>query len=175
MNGLHRLQPFAEAAAVKVHAGVERRPDGLCLRYLISGELSALSIPPRKTAPSRQDRLWETTCLECFFGRRDHPEYWEVNLSPNGDWNVFTLNNYRQGMCRETAIAKLAVTVTTTADTIALAVLLPTTGLFEQEDSLRAGLCGVLQERSGQQSYWALSHPAAQPDFHDRRGFVLAL
>ena len=174
MNGLQPLLPFAGAAPVTVHAGVERRTDGLCLRYLLGGELSLLSIPPLKAAPSRQDRLWETTCLECFFGLRDRPGYWEVNLSPTGDWNVYTLSKYRQGMREETTITELAVTVTATADTIALAALLPTTGLFGKEDPLRAGLCGVLQEQSGRKSFWALAHPATQPDFHDQRGFVLA-
>ena len=32
-----------------------------------------------------------------------------------------------------------------------------------------------LTATDGTLSYWALGHPAARPDFHDRRGFLLRL
>lgn len=131
MNTLSPLQPFAEApAAVTVHAGVERHPDGLCLRYLLAGNLSALLLPPLQVAPSRKERLWESTCLECFFSRPDQAGYWEVNISPAGDWNVYGFSDYRQGMHEETAIDGVTVTVNDTVDTIAVTVALPTAGLF---------------------------------------------
>ena len=175
MNGLRQLHPFAEAPPVTVRAGAECRPEGLFLRYLLGGELSSLFLPPRGDAPSRQDKLWETTCLECFFGLRDLPGYWEVNLSPTGDWNVYAFTDYRQGMRMETAIGALAITTTASSDTLAITVLLPTAKLFGPDETIQAGLCAVLQERSGQKSFWALTHPAAQPDFHARQGLVLEL
>jgi hypothetical protein len=33
----------------------------------------------------------------------------------------------------------------------------------------------VLQEPSSRLSYWALNHPAEEPDFHDRRGWMVRL
>ncbi|MDH4320876.1 MAG: DOMON-like domain-containing protein [Desulfobulbaceae bacterium] len=169
------LHPFAEAPAVTLRAGIERRPDGLFLSYLLAGDLAALLIPPASDMPSRLDRLWETTCLECFFGEPGRPGYREINLSPTGDWNLYAFDDYRQGMREEPAVKELAVTVTTTADTVAVSVLLPTAGLLPAAGTIEAGLCAVLQEQSGRRSFWALTHPAAQPDFHDRRGFVLHL
>lgn len=176
MNTLSPLQPFAEApAAVTVHAGVERHPDGLCLRYLLAGNLSALLLPPLQVAPSRKERLWESTCLECFFSRPDQAGYWEVNISPAGDWNVYGFSDYRQGMHEETAIDGVTVTVNDTVDTIAVTVALPTAGLFTGEAPLKAGLCVVLEEHSGRQSFWALAHPLGRPDFHHRCGLMLSL
>ncbi len=175
MNALHELHPFSKPPAVEVRGGVDRRGDGLYLQYLLGGELSTLTMPTAGDAPSRRDRLWETTCLECFFGRRDHPGYWEVNLSPHGEWNVYAFSAYRHGMIEETTIENLAVTVTVTSNALALSVLVPTSAMFNHQDALQVGLCAVLQEQSGVQSFWALAHPGKQPDFHDRRGFMLDL
>ena len=174
MSELHPLRPFAGVPALTIHAGITRCPEGLSLRYILSGDLSSLSIPSRRDAPARRDRLWENTCFECFFSGQDQPGYREINISPSGDWNVYAFNDYRQGMRPEKAIQEVTVTVTTT-DTISVAVFLPTAGIISPGTPLKVGLCGVLREQSGQQSYWALTHPAAQPDFHDRQGFVLDL
>ncbi len=175
MSAWQPLRPFAEAPAVTVRAAIERRPNELCLRYLLAGDLAALIIPPVRDMPSRRDRLWEYTCLECFFGQPGRPGYREINLSPAGDWNLYAFDDYRQGMREEAAVQELAVTVTTTGDTVALSALLPAAELLPASGAIEAGLCAVLQEQSGRKSYWALRHPAAQPDFHDRRGFVLNL
>jgi len=35
------------------------------------------------------------------------------------------------------------------------------------------GLTMVLEEADGNLSYWALSHPGDQADFHDRRSFLI--
>ncbi len=38
---------------------------------------------------------------------RNSTKYWEFNLSPAGDWNVYRFTDYRQGMEEETAISSL--------------------------------------------------------------------
>jgi hypothetical protein len=38
---------------------------------------------------------------------------------------------------------------------------------------LRAGAAAVIEEKNGRLTHWALAHPAEQPDFHHRLGFVL--
>jgi hypothetical protein len=40
---------------------------------------------------------------------------------------------------------------------------------------LEVGISAVVEATDGSLSHWALVHPAARPDFHDRRGFVLRL
>jgi len=46
-------------------------------------------------------------CFECFIGQKTAAEYWEVNLAPNGDWNVYHFDGYRTGMVEETALRRL--------------------------------------------------------------------
>ena len=37
------------------------------------------------------------------------------------------------------------------------------------------GLTAVVENKDGSHRYWALRHPAGQPDFHHRDGFAFAL
>jgi hypothetical protein len=39
----------------------------------------------------------------------------------------------------------------------------------------RLGLSAVIEDRSGQKSYWALAHPPGRPDFHHEDCFALEL
>lgn len=48
-------------------------------------------------------------------------------------------------------------------------------GIVKPADVLEVGMCCVLEHRNGEKSYWALSHPGQQPDFHHPDGFVLEL
>jgi hypothetical protein len=38
---------------------------------------------------------------------------------------------------------------------------------------LHIALAAVVEDRSGALSYWALRHPAGEPDFHHRDNFIL--
>ncbi|NJM95457.1 MAG: hypothetical protein HC792_04035 [Acaryochloridaceae cyanobacterium CSU_5_19] len=44
-------------------------------------------------------------------GLADSEAYWEVNLSPRGDWNIYHLQGYRQGLQAEMAIKTLPLVV----------------------------------------------------------------
>ncbi|HTO59214.1 MAG TPA: hypothetical protein VMJ74_15545 [Pseudomonadales bacterium] len=41
--------------------------------------------------------------------------------------------------------------------------------------TLHVGLSAVVEDARGGLSYWALHHPSARPDFHDRDSFVLSV
>jgi hypothetical protein len=34
------------------------------------------------------------------------------------------------------------------------------------------GITAVIETRDRERSYWALTHTATRPDFHDARGFI---
>ena len=95
------LKPFpgeATPAGVTIGGSIARRAAALSVRYEVRGDLSKVSIPTAAEAPRRRDRLWEETCLELFLGTEDSDRYWEFNLSPSGNWNVYRFTRYREGM-----------------------------------------------------------------------------
>ncbi|MDR0274459.1 MAG: hypothetical protein LBI48_03790, partial [Burkholderiaceae bacterium] len=61
------------------------------------------------------------------------------------------------------------------AQMLTLEALLPLSALPTFSGPLRLGLAAVIETADGALSYWALSHPAARPDFHQRAGWTLRL
>jgi hypothetical protein len=147
----------------------------LSVRCEVRGDLSKVSIPLAAEAPRRQDRLWEETCLELFLGTTDSAEYWEVNLSPSGHWNVYRFDKYREGMREEPAFASLPFAVRIGPDALELSIELDGGKILPAGKDLAASVAAVIGATDGGKSHWALVHPASRPDFHRREGFALTL
>lgn len=139
----------------------------------------SVRIPPPKP-PAAADDLWRTTCCELFVGCDDVPAYREFNFSPSGEWAIYDFVAYRKrnshaGMVQSGAMPAIVFSETSEAWTLTAtlpAVLLQ--GFTGKEGrELRFSLTCVLEANDGELSYWALAHPQAKPDFHDRGGFIL--
>ncbi len=167
--------PAPAAAAFTLTGTLTRSAAGLTLRYDLRGPLAELVIPAPAAAPARRFGLWEATCLECFLGVPGSPAYWELNLSPAGHWHLFRFASYRHGMEDEEAVAALPLRRQQTSARLILEVALPLATLVSPDRPLEAAPTAVLQHRDGSLTYWALTHPGPQPDFHRRDGFLLHL
>jgi hypothetical protein len=143
------------------------------LSYHLHGDLAQVLFPTAVEIPVRQFALWEATCLEFFLAPSGQAEYWEFNLSPNGNWQVFHLDGYRQGLRDEAAINYLPFTVQQTSDSLKLTLSIDLTALVAPDTSLEMGITAVIQAKDGDYSYWALKHPGAAADFHLRDSFTI--
>jgi hypothetical protein len=190
----HQLIPFGncgpEGVAVEAQASVVREEQLLQLRYRVRGS-GGLVLPGRTAVAERRDGLWENTCLEAFLapgaapGRPDAAEtegYWEFNLAPSGDWNVYRLEGYRQGLAPESFYDNQPLAITlgegqsdAGADTLELSLCCPMPPALAAAAQLKVGLTAVIETRSGEISYWALHHPGAEADFHQHGGWTLRL
>ncbi len=173
-----RLQPFRPdpALAGLVLAGSYSLEQGyLRIHYRLSGNLEALQIPLPCPTPQRRDALWQTTCFEAFVGVAGSEDYWELNLSPAGHWNLYRLDGYRSGLRPEPTCSALVVTRQEEVDALSLNVELNLSNLVPAETALELSLTAVLQQRDGLCSYWALHHAGSEPDFHRRDSFIAAL
>ncbi len=172
------LLPFEAqggAERFRLSGTVQRRDGVLHLRYALEGPLDQLLLPHPEPEPSRRDGLWEHTCLEAFLAPAADPEaYWELNVSPSGDWNLYRLQGYRLGLEPEPAAAAPSLESHLSA----------ADGLFDVRCSLPAplaeaplqlGVTAVLEHRIGRLSYWALHHPGPEADFHRRDAFLLRI
>lgn len=172
------LRPFeggSAAPALQLGGEVGREGRRLLLRLRLGGAIGAVHLPAPVAAPSRQDGLWATTCFECFWAVEGERAYWELNLSPAGHWNLYRLEDYRDGLRPEPGYDQPPHRVLRDAGelTLHLDLLLPE-GL-DAAVPLQVGITSVIEERSGRLSYWALAHPGAEPDFHRREAFLLRL
>ena len=172
------LQPFTplqDPPDLRMTVHVCRRSNALAISYLISGPMGEIIVPAPADTPLRRTGLWEETCLECFLAAKDAPRYWEVNLSPSGHWNVYRFSAYREGMQEESAFTSLPFRVDRGKDSFLLDVDLPLDGIISPKTPPEAGISAVIKLRSGQMTYWALSHPGQKPDFHRPESFIAQL
>ena len=156
-------------APIEISATVARPSPGvLTLDYTVTGTLNDLLIPA-PAEPSRTDGLWRHTCFEAFVRFGAGEGYAEFNFSPSGDWAAYGFSGYREGMT-PLDIGAPAIEVRYDGGGLELKVRLELTSALSA--GARLGLSAVIEDRGGGLSYWALAHPATQPDFHHRGGFV---
>lgn len=148
---------------------------GLSLCYRLTGDLTHLRIPAQQP-PTATDGLWLHTCFEAFVAVAGEAGYHEFNFSPSGQWAAYAFSSTR--VRREWIPAQAPVAIfTQTPDALVMEAVLPALDLTANPSgkSLQLALTAVLETQAGQLSYWALHHPSANPDFHDREGFRVIL
>jgi len=171
------LEPFSPGGPgleVKITGNIGRQANSMTIRYDLRGKLGELAIPAADL-PARRYGLWEETCFELFLGVKDSSQYWELNLSPGGHWNVYRFAAYRQGMQEERAVPALKFRVQRQGDSVLLTLELDLDTIFPADRALEVGIAAVLKLARGGVSYWALTHGGPQADFHRRDSFIIQL
>ncbi len=168
------LVPFVktETPTIDLSVKVDRRGNFLVFKYEMTGAIESILMAEREF-PTRRMGLWETTCFEYFFGIPGQDNYWEVNLSTSGDWNVFQLDKYRSGLREELAIEALSVSVNRSVFSLETQFDLSLLGLEDSE--LELSVTAVMADQLGQISYWAVCHAGVEADFHLRDSFVMQM
>ena len=144
--------------------------EGFRLEYCLSGQVSAIRYPAPATSPGRKWNLWEHTCLEFFIAEAGNCSYYEVNLSPSGDWNSFVFSDTRKDMREATDLEVECLVTRADKDSMVLTADL----LFAcncPQGSLDINMSAVIESGEGRLHYLAISHPDHRPDFHNRKFF----
>jgi hypothetical protein len=179
MNKL-TLHPTAHAsAAASLHVSADATVSNgiLHLKYEVQAGKSKVVWPlatesvQRLGASHRRDELWKSTCLEAFLLKPDG-SYHEINLAPEGAWNVYSFNSYREGMRTESSVTEVFDFNSTFGQ---LSAKLDLSALLKSPLNFRLGLTAVIETEGGERSYWSLKHSSEKPDFHDSRGHILEM
>lgn len=155
---------------------------GLAIRYRVVAAAGRLLVPPPLGAPDQAtDGLWRHTCCEIFLAREGATAYREFNFSPSGQWASYAFAATRQrDPASESAWRKRPeIAFTELSNGFELLARLQSNQLPPGDAPLAIGLSAVLETRLADApsscSYWALHHPAAQPDFHHPASFAHSL
>jgi hypothetical protein len=162
-------------AGLTLSGFIRRQGKGLAIHYVLAGDLEAVRIQPPARPPARCDGLWERTCFEFFLAVPGEEAYWEFNLSPAGDWNVYRLAGYRQNLTPEATYPNLNLETRREPGALHLTLACALPSLAQRHPSLEVAVCAVIEQQNGLLSYWALAHPGTEPDFHRRDGFLITL
>ena len=168
----HPGSPCASVRAVEASARLAEG-GGLAVSYRLYGDPGNIRIP-ETMFPSTADGLWHHTCLEAFVAAVDSPEYREFNFSPSGQWASYRFSASRQRDFGFIPPVAPQIAFHRRADGYRLDAVIARE-LLPADAILNIGLTAVIEARDGSKSYWALTHCAAQPDFHLRQSFSLTL
>lgn len=172
------LVPFPDphTPEIRITGRIFRKQNVLTVRYFLMGKTDEVLIPKPVSNPDRRNELWRSTCFEFFLTIPDRSHYWEFNLSPSGEWNVFRMDDYRQiGFREEESIQAPQIETDRGPDFFRLNAVVDLSPILEVNMKVQAGVTSVIQTLDGHETYWALAHPTSLADFHLRESFILAL
>jgi len=159
---------------IQITGEIERMETQLSIRYVVTGKIDSLLLPALSNSAARKHDLWKATCFEFFLAFKDQPAYWEFNMSPSRDWNVYAMDAYRQiNMREESAFPQLPFNFQKTDRELRLDISVDLSAILHASQQLHVGITAILQTANENESYWALAHPGAQADFHLRESFTL--
>ncbi len=154
------------------------RRDGGALRFRwrLQADLDRLRVPAA-AAEARADGLWRHTCFEAFVAAEPNAGYYELNFAPSGEWAAYRFSAYRAGMTTLECPVVPEMRWRRSGQSLELDAALAIDRLpgAAAAPALRIALAAVIEDGSGNLSYWALRHPQGKPDFHHPDGFVLVL
>jgi hypothetical protein len=161
------LHPGSACEAVDAIAvEAEREGELLLLRYVVTGRIGGLRIPPLAPA-ERTEGLWRHTCFEAFVRARGEAGYVEMNLAPSTQWAAYRFDAYRRGV-RDLDVPPPRIETGRTGRALELrAAMRPPVA-----PPWQVAFAVVIEEAGGRISWWAAHHPGATPDFHHPDSFV---
>ncbi len=161
---------------IKINGNISKIDNQLNIKYLLTGDLSTIIIPQSNKTPLRQYDLWEHTCFELFLKLKGTTRYWEFNLAPSGNWNVFYFLDYRLNIIEEQAFESFPFKVAfQSPESLIAEANIDLSKLDITNKDLDIAITTVLENKDGQLSYWALTHPAIEADFHHPNSFIVSL
>ena len=158
----------------EINGAISRLGDRLNIEYVLSNS-STIVVPKTNKISLRRYDLWEHTCFEFFLKLKDTDKYWEFNLSPSGNWNVFRFLNYRSNIVEEKAFDALPFTVVRDANYLMLKAEIELNKIVKADETLEVAVATVIEEKDGALGYWALTHPATEADFHHPDSFTIEI
>ena len=164
-------------AATRIDVEAARpRPGSLVLRYVVTGRMADLRLPP-VAAPARADGLWRHTCFEAFVRASPGAAYYEFNIAPSSQWAAYRFGDYRSGMSVASEVSAPRIEVQSNGGCFDLRASLALDRLpgLPGDTEWRLGLSAVIEEAGGGISYWALAHPPGKADFHHSDCLALEL
>tara|TARA_R110002072_G_scaffold113986_3_gene243868 strand:- start:21025 stop:21558 length:534 start_codon:yes stop_codon:yes gene_type:complete len=160
------LTPFHASSLVRqINGSVTRDGSCLNLQYQFSGTSSILLNEP-VDFPERRDRLWESTCFECFIGLSSADRYLECNLSSAGHWQAYEFEGYRTiaHTSKDFRVSGDYRRQTPDNNIVRCSVDINHPDFVTEDWHISPAV--ILKEIDGPLQYFAASHPDNKPDFH---------
>jgi hypothetical protein len=81
----------------------------------------------------------------------------------------------RLGFREEPLIQRLPFSVKREPGCVSAEAVVDLSPIISEGNSIQVAIASISQSNDGHETYWALTHPNPQPDFHLRESFTLVL
>ena len=153
-----------------VKAIIELYDDKLTLEYQILGDLSHYHFP-KQTKQERANELWLDTTFELFIAPTNSDEYWEINISPSTQWNVYHFTSYKEGMKESNIISQPTIKTDEYHNEYRLTFESSVPKEYFDQAS-HINLCVILLDQKGVRHFYSIKRREGSPNFHDRDYFM---
>ncbi len=174
MNFEFQLKPFNENKKYSVNCDLKHLDHGIEVTFVVHGDLENLYVPAKNSKPKRLDDLWKTTCFETFVKPKMAQNYYEVNASPSGDWNLYQFSDYHKDMAEASSVKDFKIQSILEKNSLTCSYFINLKEISLPNKNLDIGLSCILQTKAGELSYWAVNHQKQKdkPDFHLAANFI---
>ena len=155
--------PTTVKATIKLHE------NNLTLEYQVLGDLSHYHFP-KQTKQERANNLWLDTTFELFIAPVGSDEYWELNIAPSTQWNLYHFTSYKEGMKESNIISTPSIKTYVQHDKYRL-TFNATVAHEHFDQALQINLCTILLDQNGVRHFYSIERREGDVDFHDRGGF----
>jgi hypothetical protein len=168
--------PNSKIPDIRITGSVTRKGNVYTVKFYVSGKINDILFPGLHPEPKRKHGLWQSTCFEFFLAFPEQQPYWEFNISPSGNWNVYRMDSYRQiGFREEELIQSLQLDIRKHLDCFQLHAVADLSPVLASEKQILVGVASIIKTHDGNETYWAVKHIRPQADFHLRESFTLVL
>ncbi len=108
--------------------------------------------------------LWKKTCFECFFFDESSEQYFELNISLDGKYDLMSFETYRKQSSIEAPIKVSNLSVKKVQDFVCVSF-----GLVTRFTRPHFIAPSVILDGPTEQFFFALKHSDTKPDFHIKK------
>ena len=165
---METLQEFKGSESITLNADIQLVSKEMFKIMFAWTDADNEIISPKSPEGGRHFNLWQQTCFEAFISA-GAGEYYEINLSTKGAWNVYRFDSYRSPQPPQEFPGAELVECNSSPGKLEARFLVPGAGF----NKTKACLTAVLTLTGGRTTYWSTRHAPAKPDFHLSENFTL--
>ena len=159
-----------EANPLKVEATLEVLQQKIKLNFQVIGNRKAYVINSKlenEEKIERKDELWKSTCFELFIANSPSEEYYEINISPFGEWNIYHLNAYKVGFKEFREVSKPIIKMTKENYKYRLSFEIEFNQRIFNNEGLSFNLATIILDKNNLRHFYSIC-PRKTADFHNR-------
>jgi len=171
----YRLKKYIEKDTkeenlLKIEAIANISQKNIKLNFQIIGNIEAYFIHSKlenEEKIERKNELWKSTCFELFIANEQSEEYYEINISPFKQWNIYHFDGYKKGMKEFKKVSEPIIQMTKENYNYKLSFEIEFNQKIFNNEGLSFNLATIILDKNNLRHFYTM-YPRKTADFHNR-------